>query len=56
MNSQNSARVVVITGASAGVGRAAAHAFANEGACIGLIAFLAIIGVLFGGFFQNNAS
>lgn len=31
-------RVVVITGASAGVGRAAAHAFANEGAKIGLIA------------------
>jgi NAD(P)-dependent dehydrogenase (short-subunit alcohol dehydrogenase family) len=38
MNSQNSGRVVAITGASAGVGRAAAHAFANEGACIGLIA------------------
>jgi NAD(P)-dependent dehydrogenase (short-subunit alcohol dehydrogenase family) len=31
-------RVVVITGASAGVGRAAAHAFANEGAKMGLIA------------------
>jgi NAD(P)-dependent dehydrogenase (short-subunit alcohol dehydrogenase family) len=38
MNAQNSSRVVVITGASAGVGRAAAHAFANEGARIGLIA------------------
>ncbi len=33
-----SARVVVITGASAGVGRAAAHAFAREGARIGLMA------------------
>ncbi len=31
-------RVVVITGASAGVGRATARAFAREGACIGLIA------------------
>lgn len=31
-------RVVIITGASAGVGRAAAHAFAREGAKIGLIA------------------
>jgi short-subunit dehydrogenase len=31
-------RVIVITGASAGVGRAAAHAFACEGAKIGLIA------------------
>ncbi|WP_026841764.1 SDR family oxidoreductase [Citrifermentans bremense] len=31
-------RNVVITGASAGLGRAIAHAFASEGACIGLIA------------------
>lgn len=31
-------RVVMITGASAGVGRAAAHAFAREGARIGLLA------------------
>lgn len=31
-------RNVVITGASAGLGRAIAHAFAGEGACIGLIA------------------
>lgn len=31
-------RVVVITGASAGVGRATARAFAKEGACLGLIA------------------
>ena len=38
MNKQSSARVIVITGASAGVGRDAAHAFADESACIGLIA------------------
>ncbi len=37
-NSEQQRRVVVITGASAGVGRATAHAFAKEGAHIGLIA------------------
>ena len=37
-NSAGSARVVVITGASAGVGRATAQAFAREGAKIGLLA------------------
>ncbi len=35
---RKSARTIVITGASAGVGRAAARAFAREGARIGLIA------------------
>lgn len=35
---RNEKRVVVITGASAGVGRAAAHEFAKQGARIGLIA------------------
>ncbi len=35
---QTNRRVVVITGASAGVGRATAHAFAREGARIGLLA------------------
>jgi NAD(P)-dependent dehydrogenase (short-subunit alcohol dehydrogenase family) len=40
MNSPNNnkSKVVVITGASAGVGRATAHEFASEGARIGLIA------------------
>src|ERR1700753_330958 len=38
MQKQNSARVVVVTGASAGVGRATVRAFAREGAHIGLIA------------------
>jgi NAD(P)-dependent dehydrogenase (short-subunit alcohol dehydrogenase family) len=40
MNSSHNgkSKVVVITGASAGVGRAAAHEFAREGARIGLIA------------------
>lgn len=35
---QTNRRVIVITGASAGVGRATAHAFAREGARIGLLA------------------
>jgi NADP-dependent 3-hydroxy acid dehydrogenase YdfG len=34
----NHPRVIVITGASAGMGRATARAFAHEGAKIGLIA------------------
>ena len=38
MNSSGKPRVVVITGASAGVGRATARAFAREGASVGLIA------------------
>jgi NAD(P)-dependent dehydrogenase (short-subunit alcohol dehydrogenase family) len=38
MNDPKQRRVIVITGASAGVGRAAAHAFAREGARIGLLA------------------
>ncbi len=38
MNNQKAVRTVVITGASAGVGRATAQAFAREGARIGLLA------------------
>src|SRR5438270_7084205 len=40
MNShtQNTSRVVVVTGASAGVGRAIVQAFAKQGAAIGLLA------------------
>jgi short-subunit dehydrogenase len=38
MNNSDNAKVVVITGASAGVGRATARAFAARGAHIGLIA------------------
>lgn len=38
MNQQKRARVIVVTGASAGVGRATVRAFAKEGALIGLIA------------------
>jgi NAD(P)-dependent dehydrogenase (short-subunit alcohol dehydrogenase family) len=35
---KNNSEVIVITGASAGVGRATARAFARRGACIGLVA------------------
>ena len=35
---KSSSEVVVITGASAGIGRATAQAFAKQGACIGLLA------------------
>lgn len=38
MNSSRKPEVVVITGASAGVGRAVAQRFAREGACLGLVA------------------
>jgi NAD(P)-dependent dehydrogenase (short-subunit alcohol dehydrogenase family) len=38
MSTQKSPRIVVITGASAGAGRATAQAFARQGANLGLLA------------------
>src|SRR6185437_8674680 len=38
MNNGTAKQVVVVTGASAGVGRATAHAFAKRGASVGLLA------------------
>ena len=34
----NKSKVIVVTGASAGVGRATVRAFARQGACLGLLA------------------
>ena len=38
MNNGTAKQVVVVTGASGGVGRATAHAFAKRGASVGLLA------------------
>jgi NADP-dependent 3-hydroxy acid dehydrogenase YdfG len=38
MSAKNKPEVVVVTGSSAGVGRAIAHAFAKRGARVGLLA------------------